>query len=730
MPDIARQIDDLREEIREHDRRYYVDAAPSISDREYDRLMEKLKTLEAERPDLVTDDSPTRRVAGEPIEGFRTVPHTQPMLSIDNTYSRDELLEFDARVRKILGDTPFTYLVDPKIDGVAVSLRYSGRMLLQALTRGDGKQGDDITSNARTIRSIPLNLGRSDMPDVLEIRGEIYWPKDKFIEYNAKRVEQGLEPFANPRNGTAGTLKQLDPRVVAKRGLAFMAHGFGEMSDPPAETAGEIMSLLRTCGVPVDSHRKTCNTINEVWEAIEDWDRCRAEVGYDTDGMVVKVNELSLRTRLGATTKYPRWCIAYKYETDRAETILCDVSFQIGRTGVVTPVAHFEPTPLGGTTVSNASLHNFDHVERLGVHIGDTILIEKAGEIIPQVQGVVRERRPMHSLPVEPPKVCPCERQSQLQWAPVPEGFVAFRCRNSHCEKFLNRELRKKLPPACPKCGAPVEEVDHLTELLCTQPDCPERARESIIFFAGRNQMDIDTLGPEIVTLLMDAGLVRNVTDLYDLRIEQVIPLERMGEKSAENLIAAIQASKTRGLARVLTALGIRNVGGRAAELLARNFGDIDALTAADVETLTGIREVGPKIAASLYEYLHGDVGREIVEKLRDAGVKLTVESVEQNVPQTLAGKTVVVTGTLSGFSRGEAQAAIESAGGRATSSVSKSTDFVVAGESAGSKADKARQLGVEVIDEAEFVRRLGGGTAKPESKPDGSESTAPKTLF
>ncbi|MBN1943038.1 MAG: NAD-dependent DNA ligase LigA [Phycisphaerae bacterium] len=729
MPDIARQIEDLREEIRRHDRLYYVEARQEISDREYDRLMEKLKALEAERPDLVTEDSPTRRVAGEPLEGFRTVPHHQPMLSIDNTYSREQLLEFDARVRKALGGKSFSYLVDPKVDGVAISLRYSGRMLIQALTRGDGKQGDDITSNARTIRSIPLNLGRGDMPDILEIRGEVYWPKRSFAEYNAKRLALGQEPFANPRNGTAGTLKQLDPRVVAERGLAFMAHGFGEMSDPPADTAWEIMDRLRVCGVPVDRNRRLCANVEEVWETLENWDRRRAEADYETDGMVVKVNELPRRAQLGATSKYPRWCIAYKYETDRAETILRSVSFQIGRTGVVTPVAHFDPTPLGGTTVSNASLHNFDHVERLGVHVGDTILIEKAGEIIPQVAGVIPDRRPVNSQPVRPPKLCPCERKSELQWAPVPEGFVAFRCRNPRCEKYLNRELRKKLPPSCPKCSRPVEEVDHLTELLCTQPDCPERARESIIFFAGRNQMDIDTLGPEIVALLMDAGLVRDVTDLYRLQPSQIIPLERMGEKSAENLIGAIEASKSRGLARVLASLGIRHVGGRAAELLARQFGKIEAIQAADVETLTTVREIGPKIAAAVHEYLHSQVGRKTIETLQAAGVKMTAEAADENTPQIFVGKTVVVTGTLSGLSRKEAESAIEAAGGRAASSVSKNTDFVVAGEAAGSKAEKARQLGVEVIDEAEFVRRLSRPT---QTLPNPTEPSPPaaKKLF
>jgi len=709
MHENARQIEALREEIRRHDRLYYVEAQPEISDRQYDRLMEKLQALEAEHPEDVPADSPTQRVAGQPLEGFRTVRHAVPMLSIDNTYNREDLREFDARVRKALGDRPFTYLVDPKIDGVAVSLRYSGRMLLQAVTRGDGRQGDDITSNARTIRSIPLNLGRADVPDVLEVRGEIYWPRRAFAAYNAKRIEQGEEPFANPRNGAAGTLKQLDPRIVARRGLAFLAHGFGEMSAPLGETAAECMEHLRVCGMPVDHYRRVCRDIDEVWSAVEEWDRTRGEVDHNTDGVVVKINELALRELLGETSKYPRWCIAYKYETDRAETVLHEVSFQIGRTGVVTPVAHFAPTLLGGTTVSNASLHNFDHVERLGVSVGDTILIEKAGEIIPQVVEVLDEKRPLGAGPVRPPEVCPCPRNAKLQWQPVPEGFVAFRCRNPECEKYLNRELRKKLPSACPKCGRAVEQVDHLTELLCTQPDCPKRLRESVIFFAGRNQMDIETLGSEVVAQLIEAGRVKSVTDLYDLKIEQLIPLERMGEKSAENLVLAIEASKTRGLARVLAGLGIRHVGGRAAELLARHFSEIEKIMAADVEELKAIREIGEKIATSVYAYFHTGPGAEILSKLRSAGVRLSANGGGESVRGSLFGKTVVVTGTLTGFSRAEAKAAVEAAGGRAVGSVSKSTDFVVLGAEPGGKADKARALGVERIDEAEFVRRLTG---------------------
>ena len=721
MADEAQKIEQLREEIRWHDRLYYVEARPEISDREYDRLMERLEHLEARHPELVTPDSPTQRVAGEPLEGFRTVTHAQPMLSMDNTYNRRELLEFDERVRKTLGNHKFTYLVDPKIDGVAVSLRYSGRMLIEAATRGDGKQGDDITSNARTIKSIPLNLGRPDAPDLLEIRGEIYWPRSAFWACNARRAEDGQEPFANPRNGAAGTLKQLDPRIVAGRGLAFMAHGFGEMSERPGETADEIMDMLRVCGVPVDRHRRVCKDMDEVWGSIHDWQETSSEVDYETDGMVVKVNELDLRARLGQTSKYPRWCIAFKYETDRAETVLKEVSFQIGRTGVVTPVAHFDPTQLGGTTVSSASLHNFDQIERLDVRVGDTILVQKAGEIIPQIVDVILEKRPPDTRLIEPPKLCPCREKSQLQWQPVPKGFVAFRCMNGECELRYQRRTAKKLPQHCrmnpskrnPQgkgCDCPVEQVYHMVELLCVRDNCPQRLRESIIFYAGRNQMNIDTLGPEIVEQLIEAGLISHIVDLYHLRLEQIIPLEGFAEVSARNLLRGIEDSKTCGLSRLLAGLGIRHVGGRAAGILAQRYRNIDNITAADVNELTGIREIGEKIAASIFDYFHSEQTRQTVRKLKAAGVQTTVTKAERTPPadQPLAGKTVVVTGTLEGFSRQEAKDAIAAAGGHATSSISKSTDFLVVGADPGAKVEKAQTLGVEIIDEAEFLRRLG----------------------
>jgi len=669
MPIDAERIERLREEIRRHDRLYYVEAAPEISDRQYDRLLEELKALEARHPELVTPDSPTRRVGGEPIEGFTTVEHSQPMLSIDNTYSEEELREFDARVHRALGDRPVRYLVDPKIDGVAVSLRYEAGLLTLAATRGDGRRGDDITTNARTIRSIPLRLLGRDAPDLLEVRGEVYWPRSVFNAYNARRVEQGLEAFANPRNGAAGTLKQLDPRIVAERGLAFLAHSLGAMSPPVAETAGEAMRRLAEWGIPVNPHARVCEDIEEALRAALGWLDRRGEADYETDGAVVKVDELALRAELGATSKYPRWCIAYKYEAERAQTVLRSVDFQVGRLGTITPVAHFDPVQLAGTTVSNASLHNFDQVARLDVRVGDTVLVEKAGEIIPQVVQVVHDRRPADAAVIAP-------------------------------------------PGECPACGEPAVRDEGGVYLRCVNPECPAQLRERLKFFAGRNQMDIENLGPAIIDQLVDKGLVRHFADLYALKAEVLVGLERMGEKSSENLLAAIEASKTRGLERLLAGLGIRHVGGRAAEVLAARFGDIDALAAAGIDELTEIDEIGPVIAASVHHFFASEAGAETIERLRTAGVQTTSARPPAQAARAadlpLADKTVVVTGTLEHFSRDEAKDAIKAAGGRAASSVSKNTDFVVVGESPGSKADKAEQLGVETIDEAEFLRRLG----------------------
>jgi len=455
MPTDAQRIEQLRAEIRRHDILYYVEARPRIPDRRYDRLMAELKALEAKQPLLVTSDSPTQRVAGEPIEGFRSVTHAEPMLSIDNTYNAEDLREFDTRVRKALGEREFHYLVDPKIDGVAVSLRYEDGLLVLAATRGDGRTGDDVTSNVRAIRSVPLRLGGRHNGEVIEVRGEIYWPLGEFNAYNAKRAAEGLEAFANPRNAAAGTLKQLDARVVAERSLAFMAHGLGRMSQA-AERAGQVMKRLGQQGIPVSPHMKVCDGLEQAWEVIESWLAMRAQAEYVTDGMVVKVDELALRDLLGATSRHPRWCIAFKYEAQRAQTILRKVDCQVGRLGTITPVAHFDPVHLAGTTVTNASLHNFDQVKRLDVRIGDTVLVEKAGEIIPQVVSVVVDKRPARARRIAQPRACPVCRCGLAR----DEGGVYVRCVN---------------------------------------PQCPAQIRERLRFFAARNQMDIEHLGPAVI---------------------------------------------------------------------------------------------------------------------------------------------------------------------------------------------------------------------------------------
>jgi DNA ligase (NAD+) len=663
--DLARRIEQLRREIRRHDWLYYVQAKPEISDRQYDMLTKELQNLEAAHPELVRPDSPTQRVGGQPLEGFERVYHARPMLSIDNTYSAKELLEFDARVARALGERKYHYLVDPKIDGVAVSLRYQDGVLVQAATRGDGEVGDDITANVRTIRSVPLRLMGQEVPVVVEVRGEVYWPRRAFAAYNAKRAARGLETFANPRNGAAGTLKQLDPRVTAERGLAFMAHGFGQVQPTPARRASELMATLMRWGVPFNPHTGTCDDIQGVMEVIEGWLALRGQEDYETDGMVVKIDELEIREELGATSKYPRWCIAYKYQTQQAATRLREVSFEVGRLGTITPTAHFDPVQLGGTTVSNATLHNFDQVQRLDAREGDTVLVEKAGEIIPQVVGVVGEKRPAGARRIKPPEKCPA-------------------------------------------CGGAVVRDEGGVYLRCVNPECPAQIRERLAFYAGRNQMDIEGLGPATIDQLVTKGMVKHFADLYGLSKEDLINLERIGDKSSENLLAGIEASKSRGLQRLLAALGIRHVGGRASELLAEHFGNMETIASAGLEELQEAPEIGPVIAKSVHEFFRGQSGHDVIKRLKAAGVKMTGGRAVPIGRRPLEGKTVVVTGTLQRFSRSEAEAAVKAAGGRPASGVSRNTDFVVVGDSPGSKAQKAAELGVETIDETEFIRRLG----------------------
>jgi DNA ligase (NAD+) len=559
----------------------------------------------------------------------------------------------------------FHYVVDPKIDGVAASLRYERCVLALAATRGDGVRGDDITQNARTIRSIPLRLDGEGVPDVIEIRGEVYWPRSTFAATNAARAERGLETFANPRNGAAGTLKQKDSAEVAKRKLAFIAYGVGELSEPLAGRASEAMRQLQEWGVPVSPYQAVCDDIDAVLTVIDQWAAQRDEVDYETDGMVVNVDELALRDELGATSKAPRWCMAYKYEAERAETVLRAVDFQVGRLGTITPVARFDPVQLAGTTVSNSSLHNFDQIERLDVRVGDTVIVQKAGEIIPQVLQVLHANRP---------------KDAQA----IPR------------------------PAACPACGDATRQDEDGVYVRCVNPSCSAQLRERLRFFAGRNQMDIEHLGPAVIDQLVDRGWVWDFASLYTLEPEELADLDRMAWKSAENLTDAIRGSKDRPLDRVLAGLGIRHVGGRAAEILAGHFGEINALAEASVEELTEIDEIGPVIAESVHAFFHSAPGKETIARLKAAGLTMKGERKAISGDQPLAGKTVVVTGTLPSLTRPEAKAAIKAAGGKAASSVSKKTDFVVAGESAGSKLDKAKELGVEVIDEVEFRKRVG----------------------
>ncbi len=662
-----KRIQQLREEIRRHDWLYYVQASPEISDRRYDELMDELKALEAANPELITPDSPTQRVGGEPVGGFETVEHAEAMLSIDNTYNADELRAFDARIRKVLGQgVAFHYVVEPKIDGVAVSLLYEDGTLTLAATRGDGRRGDNITANTKAIRAIPLCLHGGGFPARLFVTGEIYWPRKEFDACNERRAAEGLEMFKNPRNGTAGTLKQLDPKVVAERRLDFRAYGFRAEPEWQVERVTQVVNKVKGFGIPVNE-MTPCGGLDEVNAEIDRWSRRRAELDYEIDGVVIKVDEIAIREALGRTSRYPRWCIAYKYETERAETVLRSVDFQVGRLGTITPVAHFDPVALGGTTVSSASLHNFDQVERLDLRVGDTVMVEKAGEIIPQVVEVLRESRPGDAQPIAPPQTCPA-------------------------------------------CGAKTSRDAGGVYLRCVNPECSAQIRERLRFFAGRDQMDIDTLGPAVIDQLVTRGLVKHFADIYALRKEEIAGLERMGEKSAENLLAAIEESKSRGPARLLAAMGIRHVGGRVAEVLIGHYEGIDALAAASQEELTEIDEVGPVIAATVCEFFASDAGRETIARLKNAGVKMSVEKRRQadeaNLP--LVGKTVVVTGTLEGFSRREAQDAIKMAGGKVASSVSKKTDFVVAGDNPGSKAKTARELGVETIDCQEFLKRIG----------------------
>jgi len=665
---VAGRVEALRREIRRHDQLYFVQNAPEISDQQYDALVTELRELEARHPELITPDSPTQRVGERPLEGFAHVRHAVPMLSIDNTYSPEEVREFDQRVRKGLRGEPYEYVVDPKIDGVAVALHYEDGVFVQGATRGDGETGDDITQNLRTLRSVPLRLSGTGWPRVLEPRGEVYWPRKDFERYNRQRVAAGEEPFANPRNATAGTLKQLDARIVAQRGLAFACHNFGVIEPLPADVAthSELYARLKTWGIPIIPHARRCRDVEEVVAFVAEWDARRHTLEYDTDGLVVKVERFDQRERLGATSKSPRWCIAYKYAAEQALSRLLSVDFQVGKLGTITPVANLEPVQLAGTTVKRATLHNFDQVRRLDLHVGDTVTVEKAGEIIPQVVAVDASRRPRNARPVRP-------------------------------------------PARCPECAGDVLQDEGGVYLRCINPACPAQLVERLRFFCARDQMDIEGAGIKLVEALVKAGLVRTYADLYRLheRRAELVQLERMGDKSADNLLAGIERSKQQPLARAVAALGIRHVGVNTAELLAAHFGSMDALLAADEAALQEVEGIGPEVSASLREWLDSPTGRQTIAELKAVGVNMTQPRTRARAAGALAGKTIVVTGTLARYSRNEIETLIKERGGKATGSVSKKTDYVVAGESPGSKLDKARELGVRVLSEEEFERLL-----------------------
>jgi DNA ligase (NAD+) len=662
----------LAEEVRAHDHAYYVEARPAISDQEYDRLYRELRDLEAAFPDLATPDSPTQRVGGKPLTEFKQVRHLSAMMSLDNTYSQEEVREFVARLKKLLPGEKLEWIVEPKVDGVAMSLRYENGVLACGATRGDGTTGDDVTANLKTIRSIParLRFSGAKAPRVVEIRGEVYLTKSGFARLNAERAAAGEESFANPRNAAAGSLKQLDPSLVAKRPLDVVIYGIGIMEggEPPAQHE-EVLKWLKSAGFKTPEKTWRCASPDELIKAIAELDKIRHDFAYETDGAVIKLNSIALREKAGVTSKAPRWAMAFKYAAEQARTKLKDITIQVGRTGALTPVAELEPVFLAGSTISRATLHNEEELRRKDIRIGDTVIIEKAGEVIPAVVSVVMAGR-------------------------------------------TGAEKAFEFPKTCPECGSKVSKTESASGaesgvvLRCSNPDCPAQVRGRIEHWCARGAMDIEGGGEVLVAQLVGKGLVLDPADLYTLKLHEVAALERMGEKSAQNFLDGVQASKSRDLWRLIFALGILHVGAGVAKALGKSFPALDDVFAANEAQLTHIEDVGEVIARSLVHW-HGDPrNRKLIERLRKAD--LNFKSALYNPSAALgplAGKTFVLTGTLPNLTREQAAAKIEARGGKVSGSVSKKTDYVVAGEEAGSKLEKARQLGVKIIDEAELLR-------------------------
>jgi DNA ligase (NAD+) len=674
----ARRAAELRAELRRHEHLYYVLDAPEISDTAYDALMNELKQLEAAHPELLTPDSPTQRVGGKPAEGFRKVAHSRPMLSLDNVYSAEELAAWEARCRELAGPLPVEYMAELKMDGLSVALRFEpttdgGSKLTTGITRGDGQTGEDVTSNIRTIRSVPLTipaekLKAASLPPAFEVRGEAVMPEAAFLRLNEERESEGLAPAVNPRNAAAGTLRTLEPSIVANRRLDFYAYFLLVEGEYWPQGQRTTLDTLAALGFRVNAHRKLVASVDEMTRFIDAAEAARSTLGYEIDGVVFKVDAHSTQQRLGYTGRAPRWAIAYKFTAKSGITQVNAITVQVGRTGKLTPVAELTPVFIGGTTVSRATLHNADFIERLGLKLGDTVKVERGGDVIPKVVEVIED-------------------------AEHPRGAFYF-----------------TFPTECPECHSAVVRAEGEVDFRCVNADCPAKLRESLLHFASRGVMNIEGLGEAVVQQLLERGLVHSVADLYSLKKEDLIALDRFAEKSTDALLEEIELSKKAGLARVLMGLGIRFVGERTAELLAEEFGSIDALRAATAEELERVEEVGPRISQAICEFFAQPANQALIETLIADGVEMTAEKKQRSTQ--LAGMMFVLTGTLPTLTRDEAKARIEAAGGKTASSVSKKTSYVVAGEEAGSKLDKARELKLPVLDEAGLLALLAGAPA------------------
>jgi DNA ligase (NAD+) len=664
--DVEKKIEALREKIRHHERLYYVLDNPEISDAEFDKLMQQLKNLESEHPSLVTPDSPTQRVGGKPREGFVKVAHSSPMLSLDNTYNEEELRDWERRVHELTGRSDVDYVCELKLDGMSLALIYEDGKLVRGVTRGDGSVGEDVTLNVRTVRSIPLSipkdrLKKAGIPPDFEVRGELLMPTASFKKINEERERNGLPTFANPRNFTAGTVRQLDPNVTAERRMDYFPYILLQNGRTYFDRHLKTLTALDAAGFKVNPNHRLVHSMDEVWAFIQEWEEKRDSLPYEIDGIVVKVDRVGLQDELGFTGKAPRWAIAYKYAARAGITKLENVRWQVGRTGKLTPVAMLSPVLIGGTTVRNATLHNMDEIERLGVKIGDWVQVERGGDVIPKVAKVIDDKD-------------------------HPRGKEDI-----------------EVPEKCPICGTRVVRTEGEVDYRCVNANCPAKLLGTILHFASRGVMNIDGMGDALVTQLTEGGLVKNVADIYKLTKADLLSLERMGDKSAQNILNEIEQSKKLPLERVIYGLGIRMVGERTAQFLAEHFGSMEALEQAGVEELQNVDEVGPRIAESIMEFFSVAANRKLVERLREAGLTLKGKKKERGTK--LAGKTFVLTGTLAKYSRDEAKKMIEDAGGKVTGSVSKKTDYVVAGADAGSKLGKAEELSIAVIDEKELER-------------------------